>query len=223
MGAYALEVATRIDRRQRVAQIAGGCWMLNRRSVGNTVVTSMKFLLRMLSIPMVVARLTACTTIPVGVESDPSAVFAGYHTFACMPGASYGTSGASVVQDAREAIEGELARKGFNRAEDAKMADFVVDFSLGAQDRVQIHTSLPPYEGRWWSLEDWWAHPGSSYVLDVRQYREGTLVIDIFDAHSHARVWHGWAKKELSRSDVEHSRDLIQTAVHSILKRFPPH
>jgi hypothetical protein len=71
------------------------------------------------------------------------------------------------------------------------MADFVVDFSLGAQDRVQIHTSLPPYEGRWWSLEDWWAHPASSYVLDVRQYREGTLVIDIFDAHSHARVWHG--------------------------------
>ena len=194
-----------------------------RRSVGNTVVTSMKFLLRMLSIPMVVARLTACTTIPVGVESDPSAVFAGYHTFACMPGASYGTSGASVVQDAREAIEGELARKGFNRAEDAKMADFVVDFSLGAQDRVQIHTSPPPYAGRWWSLEDWWAHPDSSYVLDVRQYREGTLVIDIFDAHSHARVWHGWAKKELSRSDVEHSRDLIRNAVHSILKRFPPH
>ena len=85
---------------------------------------------------MVVATLAACTTIPVGVESDPSGVFARYHTFACMPGASYGTGGASVVQDAREAIEDELARKGFNRAEDAKMADFVVDFSLGAHDRV---------------------------------------------------------------------------------------
>jgi hypothetical protein len=67
-------------------------WILNRRSVGNTVVNSMKFLLRMLSITMVVATLAACTTIPVGVESDPSAVFARYHTFACMPGASYGTS-----------------------------------------------------------------------------------------------------------------------------------
>jgi hypothetical protein len=98
----------------------------------------------------------------------------------------------------------------------------MVDFTLGSQARTEIHTYPPPYEGRWWSLQDWWAHPDSAYTLDVRQYREGTLVIDMFDAHSHSLVWHGWAKKELSSSEVEHSRGLIRSAVHSILKRFPP-
>jgi hypothetical protein len=106
----------------------------------------MKSPLCMLSMPVVVALLAACTTIPVGVESDPPAVFARYHTFACMPGASYGTSGASVVQDAREAIEGELVRKGFNRAEDAKTADFVVGFTLGAQDRRK-YIPIRPHMG----------------------------------------------------------------------------
>ena len=44
-------------------------WMLSRRSVGNTVVTSMKFLLRMLSIPMVVATLTAADVAEQVVEA----------------------------------------------------------------------------------------------------------------------------------------------------------
>jgi hypothetical protein len=166
--------------------------------------------------------LAACSTMPVGVEFDHSARFALYHTFACLPGASYGSSDASVVQDAREAIEDELARRGLHRAEDLKTADLMVDFKLGAQTRAQVHTYPPPHGGRWWNLQDWWAHPDSAYTLDVRLYREGTLAIDVFDAHSHTLVWHGWAKKELSSSDVEHSRGLIRSAVHCILKRFPP-
>jgi hypothetical protein len=198
-----------------------------RRELRDAVTGPVKGLLRSIFLALtqatcIVVMLAACTTMPVGVEFDHSASFAAYHTFACLPGASYGSSDASVVRDAREAIEGELARRGFRRAGDVKTADLMVDFKLGAQTRTQVHTYPPPYEGRWWSLQDWWAHPDSAYTLDVRQYREGTLVIDMFDAHSHTLVWHGWAKKELSSSDVEHSRGLIRSAVHSILKRFPP-
>jgi hypothetical protein len=56
----------------------------------------------------------------------------------------------------------------------------------------------------------------------VRQYREGTLSIDVFDAHSHRPVWHGWAKKELTRNDMEHSAEAIRKAVDSVLAKFPP-
>jgi hypothetical protein len=170
----------------------------------------------------VIALLAACSTMPVGVEYDHAARFAGYHEFACLPGATYGAAGASVVQEGREAIERELARKGFKRAEDASTADFLVDFRLGAQDRTEVHTYPPPYDGRWWSLQDWWGHPDWAYTLDVRQYREGMLVIDIYDARSRARIWHGWTRKELTRSDVQHSAGLIRAAAHSVLKGFPP-
>jgi hypothetical protein len=56
----------------------------------------------------------------------------------------------------------------------------------------------------------------------VRQYREGTLSIDIFDVKSHRPVWHGWAKKELSRKDIEQSEQPIKHAVAAVLEKFPP-
>ena len=144
------------------------------------------------------AILAACSTIPVDVQFDPAADVPAYRTFTCLPGLHYGAADASVVQEAREAIEAELGRKGFIASEDAGAADFVVDFRLGTEDRVEVHTSPPPYEGHWWSMEDWWGHPDWAYVTDVRRYREGALVIDIFDAHTHARIWHGWTKKKLN-------------------------
>jgi hypothetical protein len=35
-------------------------------------------------------------------------------------------------------------------------------------------------------------------------------------------VWHGWAKKELTRSDIENSEAPIRKAVAAILAKFPP-
>jgi hypothetical protein len=35
-------------------------------------------------------------------------------------------------------------------------------------------------------------------------------------------VWHGWAKKELTRSDIERSEAPIRTAVAAVLEKFPP-
>jgi hypothetical protein len=58
--------------------------------------------------------------------------------------------------------------------------------------------------------------------VDVRQYREGTLSVDVFDAHTHRPVWHGWAKKELTRSDMQNSTQAINNAVQAVLAKFPP-
>ncbi len=52
--------------------------------------------------------------------------------------------------------------------------------------------------------------------------REGTLSIDVFDASGHRPVWHGWAKKELTRADMAQSEHPIQRAVAAILAKFPP-
>ena len=42
----------------------------------------------------------------------------------------------------------------------------------------------------------WWGRPYWGRDVDVRQYREGTLSIDLFDVRTHRPVWHDWAKKE---------------------------
>ena len=168
------------------------------------------------------AALVGCTTLRVGSDYDRSASFSGYHTYTWIQRDHHGSANPLVVQRARDAVEEELTAKGFGRAASDATADFAVDFTIGSRERTEVDSYPPPYAGRWWALDDWWGHPYWAYPVDVRQYREGTLSVDIFDAHSRKPVWHGWAKKELTRSDIEHSKQPIRAAVHQILANFPP-
>ena len=89
-------------------------------------------------------------------------------------------------------------------------ADQVVDFTIGARERIDVHS----HPGGW-GLGP--AAPAGTLGddIDVHQYREGTL--DVFDVHTRRPVWHGWAQKELTRKDVEQSSAPIHAAVESVL------
>jgi hypothetical protein len=178
---------------------------------------------RLLSIAVIGLMLMACTSLRVGSDFDRTSSFAGYHTFSWMPREHYGTRNPLVVQRTRDAIQGELTRNGFSYVPDAAAADFVVDFTVGAHERTDVQSYPAPYGGPWYpGYPQWWGYPYWGNEVDVRQYREGTLAIDIFDAHTNKPVWHGWAKKELTRSDIERSEAPIRTAVAAVLEKFPP-
>lgn len=164
--------------------------------------------------------LAACATLQVGSDYDRSASFTGYHQFALMP-RTRTAANPLVAQRAQDAIQAELAAKGFVYVADAATADFVVDFAIGARDRVDIASYPAPYAGMYWG-RGWWGYPYWGDQVDVRQYKEGTLSIDVFDARTHKPIWHGWAKKELSQSDMARSERPIRDAVNAVLQRFPP-
>ncbi len=169
----------------------------------------------------------SCATVQVGSDYDRSASFSNYHTFTLMHRDHHGDPGMTnplVVQRTEDAVRQEMIRKGYSLATDPAAADFTVDFTIGSHERTDVNTYPEPYVGMGWGWggPGWW---GGSYWgnnLDVRQYREGTLSIDVFDAHTHRPVWHGWAKKELSRRDIEQSEEPIRAAVSSVLAKFPP-
>jgi len=165
--------------------------------------------------------LAACATLQVGSDYDRSASFSGYHYFTWLPRERYGTSNPLVVQRAHDAIQARLTQEGFTYVTDAAAADFAVDFTIGARERIEVHSYPAPYAG-WYGYPGWWGAPYWGSEVDVRQYREGTLAIDIFDARTHRPVWHGWAKKELSQSDIERSETPIREAVDAVLASFPP-
>jgi uncharacterized protein DUF4136 len=173
------------------------------------------------------ALIGGCSTLQVGSDYDRSASFTNYHSFTLMKRERHAANAGTnplVVQRADDAIKAELQRKGYTLAPDPSAADFAVDFTIGSQERTDINSYPDPYVGPgWgWGRRGWWGGPYWGDNLDVRQYREGTLSIDIFDAHGHRPVWHGWAKKELSRSDIEQSEEPIRKAVQSVLAKFPP-
>lgn len=64
---------------------------------------------------------------------------------------------------------------------------------------------------------------GRLYALGGYRWFKFTLVNEPDERlANHRPVWHGWAKKELSQQDIEHSEQPIRTAVAAVLAKFPP-
>lgn len=165
----------------------------------------------------------ACETMHVSSDFDHAASFAGYHSFAWLPREHHGSANPLVVQRAHDAIQAELTARGFTFSENGAGADFLLDFTIGSRERTDVQTYPAAYVGpSWWGYRGWWGYPYWGTQVDVREYREGTLSIDVFDARSHRPVWHGWARKELTRADIENSAAAIRAAVAAVLAKFPP-
>jgi len=166
---------------------------------------------------------TGCSsTLQVGSDADRSANFSSYRSFALIQRDRLATlrpndpmQNPLVVLRVEEEIKQELQRKGYTLVTDATSADFVVDFSIGTQERLDIHSA----PGSWAGAPVLGPRWGND--IDVRQYREGALAITIFDVHAHRPVWHGWAQKDLTRKDIEQSSTPIHEAVASVLAKFP--
>ena len=170
-----------------------------------------------------VFSLQGCETLHVVSDHDPSFSFAGYDRFAWMsehPMVSAGP-GANPLLEGRimAAIAETMRAKGVTLVPDAEQADFVVSFSVGARERVSVTSTPYPvaYRGSW----RW----GRAYYndVDVRQYTEGRLAIDIFDAKEKRPVWHGYATANISSvTDRAERQALLREAVTKILDEFPP-
>lgn len=175
---------------------------------------------------LVVFASTSCTTLRVGSDFDRNANFSSYHTFTIMPRQHTGVHNPLVVSRTEDDIVQNLEAKGYRLATDPATADFAVDFTIGSQERTEISSYPVPYAspgwGAWGWGPGWWGYSYWGPQTDVRQIREGTLSIDVFDARTHRPIWHGWAKKQLSDRDIQQSAQPIRDAVDAILTQFPP-
>jgi hypothetical protein len=159
-----------------------------------------------------------CSGISYNHDFDPSADFAQYETYVWMEVADPSRAqnrGVSELIEKRvvAAVDENLAVQGFRRREEAP-ADFVVNFMLTTQDKIDFNTY---YTG--WGYYGWY---GGTQV-EARQYTEGTLILDVFDARTKELTWRGMAQGTIDPSMSPEQRSArINQVVANILKRFPP-
>ncbi|MEM1436837.1 MAG: DUF4136 domain-containing protein [Pseudomonadota bacterium] len=167
--------------------------------------------------------LGGCSSLAVDSDHDESANFSSYKTFAFIsdsPLLMAKTVPISPLFEGRvmNATRAELTNKGYEFIEDREAADFVVSFTLGAREKIQINNYPASYRGP----GGWpWGAPYYTEV-DVRDYLEGTLAIDIFDVQNKSPVWHGRAVKTISAKDRRDPTSTTNTVVAAILDQFPP-
>lgn len=182
-----------------------------------------------------IVTLTACvvlsgcaTTTKGSADYDPSVNFANYHTFAWisqhpMIVATAQGQQISPLAEGRimRAIADSLTSKGYRLLDTPDNADFVVSFTVGARDNIQV-TSYPVAYRGFYGRAGYWGGAYWGSDVDVQKFTEGRLAIDIFDRKEHRPIWHGWATKKITPKTQENPEPVINEVVAAILAKFPP-
>lgn len=177
-----------------------------------------------LLVPICLFGVPSCVTLSAGSDYYAEADFSSYRSFAWVADSPLIRAQSDRVEISelnvrriREAIERDLAAKGFSQVADRGAADFAVSFTVGARDQIRIDDYPSYYRGGWrWGPPYYWPN------VDVYMYTEGTLAIDIFDNSAREPVWHGWARKQVVGADITNPEATIDAAVAAILEDFPP-
>lgn len=180
----------------------------------------MKTPIKLLSAATLALLVAGCAT-PVKTEVKPGANFSAYKTFALMPlptESPAGDPGAALrlAQPARDAVVAALTAKGFAEAS-GETADFSVNLRGKSVPKVEVQELgfTYPVHTRYGRTVTVVRDP----YLQVNNYDERTLTVEIFDRRSKEMVWVGWLTHE-AHGKVKVER--VQEAIHRILQEFPP-
>jgi len=180
-------------------------------------------ILRILTVVTALVLTAGCSTLTVNYDYDNNVDFTEFKTFSWMakpagvPVNALEAQGQSGLLDGRirEAIAAVMADRGFT--EDANAPDLLAIHHLGHQEKVQVTDWGYRYSDYYWGY--------GSRQIDVHQYTEGTLIIDLVDAETKSLVWRGSGTgvvEKVQRSPEEQQRK-VNDVIMQIMVNFPPH
>lgn len=180
---------------------------------------------------MSIAITVGCAAPAPMIDYDPAQDFSGYQTFAFISDhplmRQEGSVRTSPLLEGRliQTTENILSARGFKRVADRDLADMVVGFTVGGRDKIRVN-SYPelyrPYYSRSVVGGPGWGGSYYGQSVDVRQYTEGTLAVDIYDVTSRKPVWHGVAVRQITKKMRENPGPAIEEILGGIYATFPP-
>ncbi len=164
---------------------------------------------------------TACSSVRYNNDFDPAIDFAQFSTYAWLEAADPEQANRGVDELTQRriiaAIDNELASRGYSKATSGQ-PDILVNFYLTTENKINVDTY---YTG--WGYAGWYGGMYGGTQTTVRQWTEGTLVIDFVDTAEKDLAWRGWAQGEL-RPDLspEERTRRVNKVVEGIMKQYPP-
>ncbi|WP_439105534.1 DUF4136 domain-containing protein [Congregibacter sp.] len=180
----------------------------------------------------VVLAIAGCSSNPPVIDYDSSIDFSGYRTYAFI--SDHPLMRAEGAPPISPLLEGRLMRitedslnaKGFRIVANPEEADFAIGYTSGSRDKIKVNSYPEPYRpyyGGWgWGGSYYGGAYGGGSNVDVQQYTEGTLAIDIYDVTEHKPAWHGVATKRITDDMRRNPGEALTEIVNEILAGFPP-
>ena len=143
----------------------------------------------------------------VKVDSNPSAPFATYKTYAWATG----TTAPNPLNDQRlhASLDQRLAARGLTQT--TASPDLVVTTHVTTQEHQELVPTGFAY-GPWWG-----GLGGGAYV---ETSTEGTLILDFYDAKTKQMVWRGVATATASDKPTKNAEKMSK-ALDKLFERFP--
>lgn len=169
----------------------------------------------------IVALTAGCSSISINHDWDRDAPFPDYKTYAWLEVVQETPKDAKaarqtselLIQRIKRAVDTQLAAKGFTR--DSENPDLLVMYHTGVQQKVNVTDWGYRYS------YDYWGYGGRN--IDVYEYDEGTLIIDLIDFKAKELVWRGSGTRSVdSHWTPEKADAVINDAVQKIFTKYPP-
>jgi hypothetical protein len=114
-------------------------------------------------------------------------------------------------QALREELAKDMESRGYSAATGGS-ADLDVAYYATAQPKLDVQT--------WDYGYNWRGFPRRA--VDVSQYEQGTVLVDVIDPRTHELLWRGQGVAHVSTNPSKYSDELRHT-VDAIVKKFPSH
>lgn len=199
----------------------------------------MKRLMQGVWLAALLMGLAACSRIPVSTDYREGWAPAAGASFAWLPPKEGAPSNPLYDNDlvrarVQGAVNDALQARGLQQAANQAEADLLVAYHVVEEEKIDVDTfhswyGYYPCWGCYSGFGPAYAHrygfgygyPGTD--VWVREYTQGTLVIDLVDAESRQLVWRGVAKRRLPHLETPTEREAyIRETVAAILRDFPP-
>jgi len=172
-------------------------------------------ILKLLSVFVFAFLLNSCVSIRVSSDYDSNTDFSQYKTFA------FYKKGIDKVEisslDKKRilaAVEHELLAKGFTKSDNP---DVLVNIFTKAQQKVNVYQN-----GGHYNMWHPWYY-GANYGTHISKYTEGTLFVDLIDAHKKELAWQGIGSGALVKTgNVAKKEAKIKEFIFEIMKNYPP-
>lgn len=163
--------------------------------------------------------LAACSTLPaVRTEYDPQIDFAQYRTFGFIKPLGTDRSGYEtlVSQNLKSAARRQMELRGYRYTD--TNPDLLINFNAHLTDRVEIaRVPISPAEYYGYRSYATWR----DYDIELAQYKEGTLNIDVVDAARGQLVWEGIATGPVTAKVYKNRQLAIEQAVEQVFGKYP--
>jgi len=184
-------------------------------------VNSVRSLYSGLVVLVLVALVSGCSNLSVKYDYDQNVDWAKFKTFGWIQNPHKTTDPTSALQDTplleqriRNSVDYEMRQRGITPSDSP---DLQVAYFVGAKDKIQVTDWGYRYSDYYWGY--------GGRQIDVYQFTEGSLVIDLVDAQTHQLVWRGTGTKVIDDSPMspEEMQQRVDKVVHKIMESFPPH